>query len=67
VAAARVDTFSAWLPLVVFLVPMLLMWELRWFALPAMRRPWPLAAPAGLRVAAVTTFVPASEPLKEGT
>jgi cellulose synthase (UDP-forming) len=45
------------------LAPMLLMWELRWFALPAMRRPRPRPAPPGLRVAVVTTFVPAAEPI----
>lgn len=37
-------------------------WLLRWMALPAMARPTPPPRPAdGLRVAAVTTFVPGSE------
>lgn len=35
----------------------------RWFLLPGMRAPAPVAAPAGLRVAVVTTFVPQAEPL----
>jgi cellulose synthase/poly-beta-1,6-N-acetylglucosamine synthase-like glycosyltransferase len=34
----------------------------RWFLLPAMRRPRPLAPPEGLRVAVVTTYVPSVEP-----
>jgi cellulose synthase (UDP-forming) len=35
----------------------------RWFLLLKMRRPAPVPAPSGLRVAAVTTFVPGAEPL----
>ncbi|MEW6297490.1 MAG: glycosyltransferase [Thermodesulfobacteriota bacterium] len=35
----------------------------RWFLLPRMRKPGPVAAPPGLRVAVVTTFVPDAEPL----
>lgn len=33
----------------------------RWFLLAPMRRPLPMPAPSGLRVAAVTTFVPGAE------
>ncbi len=33
----------------------------RWFLLLPMRRPEPMSAPAGLRVAAVTTYVPGVE------
>jgi hypothetical protein len=44
--------------------PTLVMWQLRWFALPAMRRPRPVEPVPGLRVAVVTTFVPAAEPLE---
>jgi cellulose synthase/poly-beta-1,6-N-acetylglucosamine synthase-like glycosyltransferase len=36
--------------------------QIRWMALPAMRRPVPMRAKPGLRVAAVTTFVPDAEP-----
>ena len=40
-------------------------WLLRWLALPRMRRPSPVPpAPAGARVAAVTTFVPGVESLE---
>lgn len=52
-----------WLGVAV-LLPMLVMWELRWLTLPTMRRPRPLAAPVGARVAVVTTFVPAVESLE---
>ncbi len=59
---ARIEEPSFWLALVL-LLPMLFMWELRWLTLPAMKRPRPLAPPAGARVAVVTTFVPAAEPI----
>jgi len=52
-----------WL-VVTVLLPTLVMWELRWLTLPTMRRPQPLAAPVGARVAVVTTFVPAAESLE---
>jgi cellulose synthase (UDP-forming) len=41
----------------------------RWFLLPYMRRPKPMAAKRGLRVAVVTTVIPGAEPLDmlEGT
>lgn len=41
----------------------LFMFESRWFALPLMRRPRPMAAPPGLRVGVATTFVPGGEEL----
>ena len=44
------------------LFPSLAMWQLRWFALPLMRRPQPVEPEHGLRVAVVTTFVPSAEP-----
>jgi cellulose synthase (UDP-forming) len=49
---------------VTVLFPMLVMWELRWLSLPGMRRPRPLPAPVGARVAVITTFVPAVESLE---
>jgi cellulose synthase (UDP-forming) len=49
---------------VTVLLPMLVMWELRWLSLPRMRRPRPLPAPVGAPVAVVTTFVPAAESLE---
>jgi cellulose synthase/poly-beta-1,6-N-acetylglucosamine synthase-like glycosyltransferase len=36
--------------------------QIRWLALPAMKRPLPMQAKQGLRVAAVTTCVPSVEP-----
>lgn len=36
----------------------------KWLLLPTMRRPAPQAVPEGLRVAAVTTYVPGAEPLE---
>jgi len=39
-------------------------WLSRWLSLPAMRRPRPMLPEPGLRVAAVTTFVPSAEPLE---
>ncbi len=38
-------------------------WLSRWLSLSAMRRPKPMSPEPGLRVAAVTTFVPGAEPL----
>ena len=38
--------------------------QLRWWVLPFMKRPLPMKAAAGLKVAAVTTFVPASESIE---
>jgi cellulose synthase (UDP-forming) len=46
------------------LFPSLAMWQLRWFALPLMRRPQPVPPEHGLRVAVVTTFVPSAEPVE---
>ena len=46
------------------LFPSLAMWQLRWFALPLMRRPQPVEPEHGLRVAVVTTFVPSAEPIE---
>jgi cellulose synthase (UDP-forming) len=46
------------------LLPVLAIFELRWLGLPAMRRPLPPPPEPGLRVAAVTTFVPGAEPLE---
>jgi len=51
-----------WLAAVVLGV-WLILWEAKWLALPLMATPHPLSVPAGLRVAAVTTFVPSGEPL----
>src|SRR5688572_6683174 len=42
----------------------LAVWSGRWFTLLTMRAPVPLAPEAGMRVAAVTTFHPGSEPLE---
>ncbi len=54
------------LALVVF-IPFMLFhfacWLIRWLAIWRMRRPRPMVAAQGLRVAVATTFVPAAEPL----
>lgn len=42
----------------------LLMYMLRWFSLPLMRRPRHTAPPVGLRVGVATTFVPNAEPIE---
>jgi cellulose synthase (UDP-forming) len=42
----------------------LTMFELRWFALPVMRRPRHIPVPPGLNVGVATTFVPGAEPLE---
>ena len=51
---------AAWLLLLFYLGS----WLFRWLSLPAMRRPRPMPPEPGLRVAAVTTFVPGAEPLE---
>jgi cellulose synthase (UDP-forming) len=38
--------------------------QLRWFSLPYMKRPHPMAARPGWKVAVVTTFVPGLEPIE---
>jgi cellulose synthase (UDP-forming) len=53
----------AYVALTVPLLIGLAMFESRWFALPIMRRPRPMAAPAGLDVGVATTFVPGAEEL----
>jgi cellulose synthase (UDP-forming) len=69
-ADSWIDT-SDWqhLPVIVGLLTVLLamgivMYGVRLLSLPLMREPVPLTPPAGLRVAAVTTFVPAAEPVE---
>jgi cellulose synthase (UDP-forming) len=58
-------TWSAHTPVYLLLTASLLvavaMFESRWFALPIMRRPRPMAASAGWRVGVATTFVPGAE------
>ena len=50
--------------LVSTLLLQLMLWELRWLALPLMRMPRPIPAASGWRVAVVVTFVPGAESIE---
>lgn len=76
VIVALVAFLTVWIPAIVagpagalsLIVSLLLLgyvcvWIVQWIALPRMIRPRALPAPDGLRVAAVTTFVPSHESL----
>jgi cellulose synthase (UDP-forming) len=54
----------AYILLTISILVGLAMFELRWFALPMMRRPQHMPVPPGLNVGVATTFVPGGEPIE---